>query len=125
MPQTASNLWQYVTKIASDSKNPTVQCKYCDNSWKSNSVDRIRIHLRRCPELPLSLKPMFQGQGVVPTIERDTPESSRRSESISSFHQTKLEQYSDKITDSQQKEYDRLLARFLYMEGLPFRLVYI
>ena len=68
---------------------------------------------------------MFQGQGVVPTIERDTLESNCQSESISSFHQTKLEQYSDKITNSQQKEYDRLLARFLYKEGLSFRLVYI
>ena len=93
MPQAASNLWQYVTIIASDSKTPAVQCKYCDNSWKSNSVERIRAHLQRCFELPLSLRARFQGQGIIPTIKRNT------SESISSFCQTKLEQFSDKVSD--------------------------
>jgi hypothetical protein len=111
-------VWVHATQAANPSNpsNPRVTCNYCDFGWTSNSVVRVKEHLKKCPSLPTEYYAEFAPHRLK-RINNDV-------NALPTRKRPRIDGWFDSITPEETEKLHLLLAEWIYSAGLPLSTVY-
>lgn len=102
--------WEDVERCGPPER-PTIRCNYCHKVWRSNSVTRVKEHMKEdCKHLPNRLWARY-GRGTCAPKRGPIQDT--------------LETQPVKLPAGEQQQLDQMFAEFVYASGMPFNTVSI
>ena len=61
------SVWRYYDKIVDRENNTAYRCRYCNKIYKNKHATRLREHLKKCSNVPTTVKNLLKN-----TTQKDT-----------------------------------------------------
>ena len=136
MPRKQSGIFKHYAKIKETGKVVKYICKYCSQSHAIRNATKQQKHIEKCKKAPSSVKSTDHGQNILIDITSSIPSTcsavippttplNSRSEihlgETSAPKKQKLSPYFDTMSESEQINADKHLARAIYAPGSPLQ----
>ena len=136
MPRKQSGIFKHYAEIKETGKVVKYICKYCSQSHAIRNATKQQKHIEKCKKAPSSVKSTDHGQNILIDITSSIPSTcsavlppttplNSRSEihlgETSAPKKQKLSPYFDTMSESEQINADKHLARAIYAPGSPLQ----